>query len=140
MGEGEQLHEKRRRRFWAILGVLAIIGAVAGFSTGFVAGADKAHDGQFSPATLQLVGLGAVLFALATAYGSWRFFKSVDEVEVADNLWGSLIGFYVYAILFPTWWVLSKTQLLPPPDQWVIYGVSLATATAAYFYRKLMAR
>lgn len=137
MGEGERLHEKRRQRFWAILGVLALIGGAAGFSTGFVAGLTSEQDGQVPPAILQVVGIGIILFTAAAAYGSWRFFKNVDEVEVADNLWGSLIGFYAYAIMFPAWWALSKIWFIPPPDQWVLYGTALCAATAAYIYRKI---
>ena len=67
-------------------------------------------------------------------------FTAVDEVEVADNLWASLIGFYAYAILFPAWWLLSRIRLAGPPDQWVIYGVAMLTATAAYAYRKWQSR
>ena len=50
---------------------------------------------------MTIVGaIGVVVLAIGAAYGSWRFFTSVDEVEVADNLWASLIGFYAYASSF----------------------------------------
>lgn len=140
MGEGERLHAQRRRKFWIILAWLFAIGAGAGFVSGFVAGFSDARGGEMSP-TLRIVGAaGVAFFALAAAYGSWRFFTSVDEVEVADNLWASLIGFYAYAILFPTWWALSKVRLATAPDQWTIYGVAMLTATAAYAYRKWQSR
>ena len=44
----------------------------------------------------------------AFAYGTWRFVKVIDEVELVDNLWGSTAGYYVYAALFPMWWALAK--------------------------------
>ena len=107
MGEGERLHAQRRRRFWIILGSLALLGAIAGFASGFIAGFNDARTGTTS--SYMTVGtIGIVLLALGAAYGSWRFFVNVDEVEVADNLWGSLIGFYTYAILFPAWWALHR--------------------------------
>jgi hypothetical protein len=140
MGEGERLHAQRRRRFWAILGSLFAIGLVAGFFSGFAAGFIDGNRGE-STAGLKTIGaVGVAALAAAVAYGSWRFFTSVDEVEVADNLWGSLIGFYAYAILFPAWWALAKIRLTAPPDQWVIYGVAMLTATAAYAYRKWQSR
>lgn len=80
------------------------------------------------------------MLALAVAYGSWRFFATVDELELADNLWGSLVAFYTYAILFPAWWALATIGQAPEPDQWVIYGVTLAAGGAAYLFRKWRTR
>ena len=140
MGEGEQLHAQRRRRFWMILGGLAMIGAVAGFFSGFWAGFTDARGGEISSQMQALGTIGVLLIAAAAAYGSWKFFVSVDEVEVADNLWGSLIGFYAYAISFPAWWALWKIRVTGPPDHWLIYGFAMLTATAAYAYRKWQSR
>jgi len=140
MGEGERLHAQRRRHFWIILGGLALIGAAAGFLSGFWAGLADAQGGEITPSMQALGAAGVLLFAAAAAFGSWKFFVSVDEVEVADNLWGSLIGFYAYAILFPAWWALWKVRLVAEPDHWVIYGVAMITATAAYAYRKWQSR
>ena len=140
MGEGERLHEQRRRRFWVILGWLVVIGMAAGFLSGFTAGFIDGRGGDGTPGLKAIGAAGVALLALGAAYGSWRFFTAVDEVEVADNLWGSLIGFYAYAILFPSWWALSKIRLTAAPDQWIIYGVAMLTATAAYGYRKWQSR
>lgn len=140
MGEGERLHAQRRKRFWTILGGLFVIGAAAGFFSGFTMGFTDASGGEVSPTTKMFGGIGILLFAAAAAYGSWRFFVSVDEVEVADNLWGSLIGFYAYAISFPAWWALWKIRLVEEPNHWLIYGVAMLTATAAYAYRKWQSR
>ena len=140
MGEGERLHAERRKRFWSILILLFIIGAIAGLFTSFTADFTNASGDNLSPRFQVLGGIGILILAAAATYGSWRFFVSVDEVEVADNLWGSLIGFYAYAISFPTWWALWKIRLVDEPDHWLIYGVSMLTATAAYGYRKWQSR
>lgn len=140
MGEGERLHAQRRRRFWTILAWLFVIGLAAGFLSGFAAGFIDGSRGEGSLGLMIFGSAGVVLLAIAAAYGSWRFFTSVDEVEVLDNLWASLIGFYAYAILFPSWWLLSRIQLTTEPDQWVIFGVAMLTATAAYAYRKWQSR
>jgi len=140
MGEGEQLHARRRRKFWIILGSLALLGAIAGFFSGFTVGLADAKGAEVSAGMRALGAAGILLLAAATAFGSWKFFTSVDEVEVADNLWASLIGFYAYAILFPAWWLLARIRLIGSPDEWVIYGVAMLTATAAYLYRKWQSR
>ena len=139
-GEGERLHNERRRRFWKILGLLALVGAVGGFVSGFIAGAADATGTALPGWVLNLGAAAVIVAAIGAAYGSYRFFVSVDEVEVADNLWGSLIGFYAYTLLFPTWWLLHKLGHVPEPDDWVIFGIAIFTALAAYAVRKWQQR
>lgn len=139
-GEGERLHAQKRKQFWRLLGGLALIGMALGFASGFVTGYTDASGSDLAPELRTIGAAGVVLLAILTAYASWRFFVSVDEVEVADNLWGSLIGFYTYAILFPSWWALAKLERAPEPDDWVIFGASMIVATAAYGVRKWRSR
>ena len=139
-GEGERLHAERRRRFWTLLGVLALIGAISGFIGGFMVGHQDASGIALSPSLLTLAAAGVVLVAILVAYFSWRFFVTVDEVELADNLWGSLIGFYVYAILFPAWYAMYKLGKAPEPDDWLIFGAAMITASVAYGFRKWQSR
>jgi hypothetical protein len=136
MGEGERLHAQRRRRFWTILAGLLAVGMVAGFASGFLAGFNDARGGGASG--YRSVGtIGVALLVLGGAYGSWKFFQSVDEVEIADNLWGSLVGLYVYAFLFPAWWVLNRLDQVPEANDWAIFGASMISAVAVYLYRKV---
>ena len=137
-GEGERLYAAQRKRFWTILGGLLLLG----FATGLIGSVvmNVADNGSRDwPAWAPLAGtIGVVLVAIGVTYGSWRFFTSVDEVEVADNLWGSLVGFYFYAILFPTWWALNKLGQVPEPNDWTILTASMFAALGVYFYRKLL--
>jgi uncharacterized membrane protein len=140
VGEGERLYAQRRRRFWFIILGLCAIGLGGGFLSGFIAGFADARQMTAEPLYATVGAIGAVLLAIAAAFGSWRYFVHVDEVEVADNLWGSLIGFYAYAILFPLWWVLWKLEKAPEPQDWTILGIALAVSLLAYGIRKLQAR
>ncbi len=135
-GEGERLEAQRRKRFWTILGTLFVLGIIAGFATGFLAGFNDAREGG-SAGYMTAGTIGVVVLVVGAAYGSWKFFQNVDEVEVADNLWGSLIGLYVYALLFPAWWALSMLGQAPEPDDWTIFGITMLSAVAAYLYRKV---
>ena len=139
-GEGERLHAQRQKKFWKLLGALAIVGGICGFIAGFVSGFSDAKGVPIEPRMMQLAAIGVIAAALAAIYFSWRFFVSVDEVEVADNLWGSLIGFYVYGIAFPAWWALNQLGAVGPVDHWLIYGVSMLTALAVYAWRKWQQR
>ena len=135
-GEGEGHEAQRRKRFWTILGALFVLGGVAGFATGFLAGFNDAREGG-SAGYMTAGTIGVVILVVGAAYGSWKFFQNVDEVEIADNLWGSLIGLYVYALLFPAWWALNLLGQPPDPDDWVIFGASMLSAVAVYLYRKV---
>lgn len=139
-GEGERLHAERRKRFWTILGGLALAGGVAGFFSGFIAGYSDASEAALPQWLLTAASAAIVLAALAGLYGSYRFFVTVDEVELADNLWGSLVGFYAYAFLFPVWWLLNKLGQAPVPNDWLIFAVAMAAALAAYAFRKWQSR
>ena len=101
-------------------------------------------SGLMLGAVLGIIGFArvAIWAQFSTIYGPhWLLVAwTVSLSLVMVVLWGSLIGFYVYAILFPAWWSLSKIGLTAEPDHWIIYGVALLTATAAYFYRKWQSR
>ena len=139
MGEGERLHAQQRKRFWRLMGGLMLVGFATGLATSIASHAGT--DGSDLPLWAKALGTAAVaLVALVVTFGSWRFFAKVDEVEVLDNLWASLVGFYAYGTLFPCWWVLWRLRIAPAPDQMVIFGVVIVVACAAYGIRKWNAR
>ena len=133
-GEGERLHAQRRRHFWLTIAGLVVIGFIGGLVGSYIRRLDA--GAVATPGIVWLAAAGVIILAVAALFASWKFFVSVDEVEVADNLWGSLVGFYAYATLLPVWWALSKLGLVVEPNHWAIYGVSLVTAFLAYAYRK----
>ena len=136
-GEGERLEAARRRKFWGLMIALAVLGAVSGFLVGVAGGYADAVGAPVS-STMRMTTAAAIIVGVAAAaFFSWRFFRIVDEVELADNLWGSLIGFYVYAFLFPTWWMLHWLRIAPEPNDWAIFTAALVSAAAVYGYRKL---
>ena len=139
MGEGERLEAARRRRFWRLLAWLVFAGFIGGLIFGgtfFLIGDGTLAVTVIPPAVI----IGAVAIAIAAfLYGTWRFFVSVDELELQDNLWGSLIGFYVYSTIFPFWWLLWRAGVTGEPHDWAIFVITLVSATAGYFWRKLRA-
>lgn len=134
-GKGEREHAQQRKRFWTILGWLALFGAVVGFAAGLFAALEN-RAVLSAPVAIAAISVLTIIYLGAAAYGSWRFFRSVDELELADNLWGSLFGFYAYALIFPAWWVAGELEFVPDPNQWAIYLTSMSVGIATYFYRK----
>ena len=137
MGEGERLELARRRKFWFVVGVIAGVGAVAGFVSGFAAGyggvpLDEVWTTMPDALVVSLVGAALIVFTI----GCWAFTRAIDEVELADNLWGSTAAYYIYATMFPAWWALSRAGITGEPNHWLIFFAALAGGGATYLWRK----
>ena len=140
-GEGELLEARRRRKFWLSVGFLVGVGAAAGFFAGAGAAINDVPPTEIwatLPKGVVIALIGASLVAFF--YGCWRFLKAIDEVELADNLWGSTASYYVYATLFPVWWALGKAAIVPEPHDWAIYFAALGGGLVIYLWRKWIAR
>ena len=141
MGEGERLEALRRRRFWTTIAILFAGGMIFGAFVGANAAMNKVEIDDIwgtlpTGAIIAVVALSLIAFA----YGTWRFVKVIDEVELVDNLWGSTAGYYVYAALFPAWWALAKGGVVGEPNDWLIYFAAMGGATAVYLHRKWRVR
>lgn len=140
-GEGERMEARRRRLFWGSIAGFIVTGAVTGAIIGYgSASRDIAPDEIWTslPQPLAMALVGASLIAFF--YGCWRFYKTIDEVELVDNLWGSTASYYVYATLFPVWWVSAKVGVVPQPNDWAIYAIALGGGALIYVWRKWRAR
>jgi len=146
-GEGERLLAARRRRFWTIVALLVATGGLVGFFSGMYAGytdAARAEGGVAAlgpsdfPLYLRIAAVAAAILAFSAL--TWWFARSVDELEIADNLWGSTAGFYAYCVIFPAWWALWKLQVTGEPDHWAVFTISLVVAGIVYLWRKWQLR
>lgn len=140
-GEGELTEARRRRLFWTTIGIITGVGAVIGFVAGGTAAIKNLAVDEIWTDLPPAVVIGLAVFTLVGfSYGTWRFAKAADEVEIADNLWGSTASYYVYAVMFPIWWALGKANILPEPHDWAIYFAALGGGVAIYLWRKWNAR
>lgn len=137
--DGEQLHAQHRKRFWNTLAIAGMGGVPIGLAVGIGHGEGNIdYFWSWAPDWLVLV-----LLAIAVAtilYGSWRFMRAIDEVELQDNLWTSWVAYGVYALLFPAWWVLGKAGITREPNDWAIYFFVLGIGLGYYLWRKWQAR
>lgn len=129
---GEARLKSRRNRFLRFCGLGFVIALATGFFTGFAS--DLYSDGTLPGWTL------FVAWAVAVAgfiWFSWEYFRRVDELDLLDNLWCSLVAFYVYMIALPSWWLFHDLGLAPEIDHSVIYFATFGAAGVAYGLRKL---
>ena len=139
--DGENLHEQHRKRFWRNLAIAGVGGIPIGFAAGFGAGYTKGDFDAFWNWAPDWLIIALLALAIGTLlYGSWRFYRSVDEVELLDNLWGSSAAYSAYSLLFPSWWVLQKAGITAPPNHWLIFLIAIGTGMAVYLGRKWRAR
>lgn len=139
-GEGERLEAQRRRKFMRTVAVIAAAGSIGGFIFGFVHGRSAATGIPIGDTARSIAAAALVISAVGGAYGCWRFFITADEVEVADNLWASLVGVCLYVILFPTWWALSWLKFVPEPVGWIIFAAVMLSIVATYSVRRWRSR
>jgi len=141
MTSGEDLHAAGRKRFWRTLSLAGLAGIPVGFAVGLGFGLSRGDINAFwTGAPDWLVVALVAASAAGFLWGSWRFYRSIDEVERLDNLWSSTVASGAYAILFPAWWALGKAGIVSPPNDWAIYLAALLLGLVAYGKRKWDAR
>lgn len=141
MTEGEQLERGRRRRYWRTLGLVGLAGIPVGLLVGYSAGKEGGNLSTFFHVApdwlvIAVIAGSVVVFTWFTV----RFLRSIDEVELADNLWCSTAAYYLYAVLFPAWWALAEAGIVGAVNNWLIYFAALAGGLAFYGWRKWRAR
>ena len=130
---GEEKLRAKRRRFIRYVALTCLVFAVAGLIVGFASAA--AEDATVPPYfLLPLIAASLIGFVVF----SRNYFTRVDEVDLLDNLWASLIGMYFYIVAFPLWELLGRVGYTSPPDHWLIWGATLTVSMAVYLYRKFV--
>ncbi len=133
IGPGERASRARSRRIMMTIGGLMLGGFVLGLIGALVENEAPSGIGSFPPA----FAIGAVLtYVLLIAGGSWRYFRSIDELERKNNYVGSIWGVNIYLTLYPSWYLLWKGGLVQEPVHEVLFVITVVATMAAYFWHK----
>lgn len=131
-GDGERAEKARKRRFWAIvIGLMVAGGIIGGVQSVLTRGDPSAGLPAFWGIAL------AVIWFVSVLAGSWFFFKSVDEVEVRDNLFAGTIAAYWYGTIYPVWYFLWKGGVVPEPMHEAIFITTMLAMAAGYLGKKI---
>lgn len=129
---GEARLKAQRNRFWSFCAAGLAVAVAVGFGTGWVS--DLFLQGKLPGWSMYLAwGLALTSFAWFTRI----YFRRVDELDLLDNLWACMIGFYFYAIAMPSWWLFASLGLAPEVNHIMIYLAAFVITFAAYGFRKL---
>lgn len=129
---GEARLQARRARFWRFCFIGFAVALVFGGLTGYLQ--DHVRDGTVP--LWVMVALWVVLVA-GFAWYTVGYFRRVDELDLQDNLWAAMIGFYFFAAALPSWLLFHDLDVFPEPNSIIIYAATMAVMFAAYGLRKL---
>jgi hypothetical protein len=87
--------------------------------------------GTLAPLAAVAIAVGLVFLMVG---GTWIYFRSVDELEWANNLAAGFWGFNAFMLAFPVWHILWKGGFVPRPDTTAIYLGAATIALAAYLW------
>ena len=128
---GQQRLHTRRRKLIRLVALATLGFTVLGAATGFIA---AMTEGTRLPSWTVMPLVAAAVIGLAIF--SVVYFRRIDEVDLADNLWASLIGLYFYGAAFPAWEFLNTIGSLPPVHGWGLWGATMVVALLAYVARR----
>ncbi|WFL77006.1 hypothetical protein P7228_13565 [Altererythrobacter arenosus] len=132
MPNGEKLLQTRRRKFWRYMSISLVVFGAAGFLSGYLTDAFQAGE---VPLWLPLAVIAVTIVALI--YSTRDYLRRIDELDLMDNLWAHLIGFYGGLISFGAWYLLAELGVTTQPNAEAIIIAALAVMLATYGLRKL---
>ncbi|MFN3818033.1 hypothetical protein [Blastomonas sp.] len=134
-GDWQVRARQRRRKLYAVIGVLFGMGLVSGFLIGFFEDDQSGFmaGGSIPPA---VAIFAAVMLGIAITYGGLRFHRSSDELERRNMVFAAAMAGNVALAGYPLWFILWKGGLVPEPDALVLFGAAYAANLIAYFWYK----
>ena len=135
MGAGEAADRARRRGINAITAALMLAGGLVGAIV-LISGqgnGDLLHVRM--PAGWAIAA--AVILVASIAIGSLVFLARVDEVELRDNAFASMVALYAYMTGYAGWFLLWRGQVVPEPSHQWLFAATFAVNILAYLWKKL---
>ncbi|MGB7374666.1 hypothetical protein [Pontixanthobacter sp.] len=129
---GETKLKARRGKFWRYLAIAFLASFAAGIATGYLTG--MFEDGALPMWVLFIVW--ALVF-IGLAWFTRDYFRRIDELDLMDNLWSHLVGYYAAVLIFGLWYLLHDIGEVAEPAALPIILVMIVVTFIAYGARKL---
>ncbi|MGH6615447.1 hypothetical protein [Sphingomonas sp.] len=123
-----------RRKYHRVIGGLMLGGGLTGAVVGLML---SVNDFNLTTPTMKVMAVAAVAaFLITVTWGSWKYFTTVDELEVDANKWAGLIGINFYATLWMCWWALGKVELTRAPDGDAVFLLTMLVTIITFLWRR----
>jgi hypothetical protein len=136
-GSGEPVSPATRRtsKLLVLSGVVTAVGALVLLVSTFERG------NPFGLFSNSRVSPGVAVFAITTwllgqAINKWWWYFSADEHERKADDFGNLVGWALFMIATPAWWVAARAGLLPQPDPMVLWAVAVGVSAIGWFWQR----
>lgn len=129
---GEERLRIRQRSFFRYCAIAFVAALLVGVATGYLG--VLIEDGELP---VWLVYVTSALLVGGFVWFTRDYLRRIDELDLMDNLWACMIGFFFYYVTFPVWNSLASFDLAPPVDNWVLWIGTTIVMFAAYALRKL---
>lgn len=129
---GEIKLRARRRAFVRYCAIALAVAFGAGIASGYIGG--MVADGELPT---WLIYVTSAAFVIGFAWFTRDYLRRIDELDLMDNLWACMIGFFFYYVTFPVWNSLAQFDLAPPVHNWTLWIGTTIVMFAAYALRKL---
>jgi hypothetical protein len=128
--------QQRKRRTYAVVGVLFAMGMLSGFLIGFF---EDEKAGLMAAGSIPpyIAIISAVVFVAAVTFGTWRWMQVTDELERKINTGATVMAGNVLLIGYPAWFFLWKGALVPEPDALWLFCAGFAACCVTYAWQKL---
>jgi hypothetical protein len=136
-GSDEPISPRTRRtnRLLGLAGLIAIAGALV-----LIVGTNTRENpsGLFSngPVSLVIAIVAIACWLLSMLINKWYWYFSADEHERRADDVGNLLGWAVFMIVTPAWWIAARAGLLPQLDAMILWMVATGVSAIGYFWRR----
>lgn len=128
---GEARLAAKRRSFWRYFAAATLLAGLGGGLLG--SGVALRELAGLSAWAIAAVGAASIVIWV---WFSRNYLRGIDEIDLQDNLWASLVALYFFVAAAPFWLLLHEVALAPAPQLMALWWATLAVAVLAYFYRK----
>jgi hypothetical protein len=121
-----------------LLGMSALVAAPGALVLYYGAFSEGHPNAMFSnrPVPLWVAIFAIACWLLSQAINKWWWYFSADEYERRADDFGNLLGWAVFLIVTPAWWVAARAGLLPHMDAMVLWVVAVGVSAVGYFWRR----
>ncbi len=123
--------KRSRRLLYVMMGIGLVMGIVLG-----VGGEGDFGDILNGPIDMAIALAAIAIWLVVVPYGTWLWWRSVDEHEAGAYRDGGLIAIHAYIFVAPTWWLATRAGLAPPQDPMLVLLLVSGVWGAAWFVRR----